>query len=160
MLRATPMPGPGDGDCFNIKKEGNGTEPVGPTLPARVLFGTSGPTVRAPEVSEGSDTKSVSGRKHGVRIGTTNTRKDWPHTGEAGRGLGKIQRSSAPVLLPYQAETSSKERHVGPRDQRVADTTSRQLITQRSLVQIQPPQPPVGKQPPDSSGGCRFLRGR
>jgi hypothetical protein len=91
--------------------------------------------------SEGSDTKSVSGRKHGVRIGTTNTRKDWPHTGEAGRGLGKIQRSSAPVLLPYQPETSSKERHVGPRDQRVADTTSRQLITQRSLVQIQPPQP-------------------
>src|SRR6266851_5316885 len=27
------------------------------------------------------------------------------------------------------------------RDQRVADTASRQLITQRSLVQIQPPQP-------------------
>ncbi len=34
------------------------------------------------------------------------------------------------------------------------------LITQRSSVQIRPPQPPVGKQPPDPSGGCRFLRRR
>ena len=30
------------------------------------------------------------------------------------RGLGKTQRSSAPVLLPYHPETSSKERYAGP----------------------------------------------
>ena len=42
----------------------------------------------------------------------------------------------------------------------IASQNSTELITQRSLVQIQPPQPPVGKQPPDPSGGCRLLRGR
>ena len=35
-------------------------------------------------------------------------------SGGSGRGLGKTQRSFAPVLLPYHPETSSKERRVGP----------------------------------------------
>ena len=30
-------------------------------------------------------------------------------------GLRRTQRSSAPILLPYHPETSSKERYVGPR---------------------------------------------
>jgi hypothetical protein len=30
-----------------------------------------------------------------------------------GTGLGKTQRSSAPVLLPYHTETSSNEKYVG-----------------------------------------------
>jgi len=68
-------------------------------------------------------------------------------------GLGKTQRSTAPVLLPSHPEGSSKERDLGAttkeptiahcsghcsREQRFAGRASRQLITQRSLVQIQP----------------------
>jgi hypothetical protein len=51
------------------------------------------------------------------------------------------------ILKREIRRTTSKEpaiaRHSGhsTRDQRVADTAPRQLITQRSLVQIQPPQP-------------------
>jgi hypothetical protein len=34
--------------------------------------------------------------------------------GTAATGLGKAQRSSAPVLLPYDPGTSPKERYIGP----------------------------------------------
>jgi hypothetical protein len=35
-------------------------------------------------------------------------------SGSSGKGLGKTQRSFAPILLPSHPETSSNERHVGP----------------------------------------------
>jgi len=76
------------------------------------LTGQAGkPRARRPGGCSAPPTSTLAGRsrRRGSRSGVT------PYKGDVEwDGLGRTQRSTAPVLLPYEPETSSREKYVGP----------------------------------------------